>query len=165
MGIKEKIKEELIQVGTVTLYFLFCFGMILLLKKLFLAEYDVGFYALSAAVLGALVVGKVVVILDHTKIGNRFEEKPPYVDIIYRSLTYTFAVAIVLIIEHIFHALGDSKSLWAAIKEVIANREAPKLWAIIICIFGSFAVYNVISTINKRLGEGKLKRILFSSKK
>lgn len=165
MGFKEKVKEELKQVGVVTLYFLFCFGMILLLKKLFLAEYDVGIYALSAAVLGALVVGKVVVILDHTKIGNRFDEKPPYINIIYRSLTYTFTVAIVLFAEHIFHALGDSKSLWAAIKEVIANREAPKLWAVIISVFSSFVVYNVISTINKSLGKGELKRILFSSKK
>ena len=165
MSFKEKLKKELIEVGVVTSYFLFCFGMILLLKKLFLAAYDVGFYALSAAVLGALVVGKVVVILDHTKLGNRFEEKPPYVDIFYRSLTYTLAVAIVLVIEHVFHALGDSQSLWAAIKEVIANSEAPKLWAVIICILGSFVVYNVISAINKRLGKGELKKILFSTKK
>jgi len=162
MSFKEKLKKELIEVGIVTSYFLFCFGMILLLKKLFLAEYDVGFYAISAAILGALVVAKVVVILDHTKMGNRFEEKPAYIDILYRSLTYTFAVAIVLIIEHVFHALGDSKSLWSAIKEVVVNREAPKLWAVIICIFGSFVVYNIISAINKRLGKGELKKILFS---
>ena len=165
MGFKEKIKDELKEVGMVTLYFLFCFGVILLLKKLFLAEYEIGYYALSSAVIGALIVGKVVVILDHTKIGNRFEEKPPYIHIIYRSLTYTFTVAIVLFIEHVFHAFGDGNSLWAAIKEVVANREAPRLWAVIICILGAFAVYNVISTINKHLGEGELKRLLFPSKK
>jgi len=57
MGFKEKIKDELKEVGMVILYFLFCFGMILLLKKLFLAEYEIGYYALSSAAIGALIVG------------------------------------------------------------------------------------------------------------
>jgi hypothetical protein len=35
------VKHELKQVGLVTLYFLFCFAIVLTLKKLFLAEYAI----------------------------------------------------------------------------------------------------------------------------
>ena len=42
------VTRELKEVGLVTLYFLFCFGIILTLKKLFLADYQIRFYAISA---------------------------------------------------------------------------------------------------------------------
>jgi len=48
-------KHELRQLGVVTVYFLFCFGMVLTLKKLILAQYDIEFYALSVLVVSALV--------------------------------------------------------------------------------------------------------------
>ena len=67
-------------VGLVTLYFLFCFGIILTLKKLFLADYQIEFYALSVAVVSALIAAKVVVTLDHTRAGTRFDASRALVD-------------------------------------------------------------------------------------
>ena len=52
MSFVSQAKDELKQVGLVTLYFMFCFAVILTLKKLFLAEYQIEFYALSAVVVG-----------------------------------------------------------------------------------------------------------------
>jgi len=72
MSLLTAVKHELKQVGLVTLYFMFCFAVVLTLRKPFLAEYPIAFYALSAEVIGALVAGKVVVVLDHTPPGNRF---------------------------------------------------------------------------------------------
>ena len=57
MSLLTAAKHEVKQVGVVTLYFMFCFAVILTLKKLFLAEYQIEFYALSAVVVGALVAG------------------------------------------------------------------------------------------------------------
>jgi len=65
-------KHELRQLGVVTVYFLFCFGMVLTLKKLILAQYDIEFYALSVLVVSALVAAQVVLILDKTRVGARF---------------------------------------------------------------------------------------------
>jgi len=65
-------KHELRQLGVVTVYFLFCFGMVLTLKKLILAQYDIEFYALSVLVVSALVAAQVVLILDKTPVGARF---------------------------------------------------------------------------------------------
>ena len=74
MSLAQTVKRELKEVGLVTVYFLVCFGIMLFLKKLVLAEYDVEFYALWAVVVGALVAAKVVVILDKTRVGTRFDE-------------------------------------------------------------------------------------------
>jgi hypothetical protein len=67
MSLVHTVKHELKQVGLVTLYFLICFGIVLTLKKLFLADYQIRVYAISAAVIGALVAGKVAVLLDHPR--------------------------------------------------------------------------------------------------
>lgn len=65
----DRLAEELKPVGLVT-YFLPCFALVLTLKKLFVAQYAAEFYGVSASVIGALVVGKTVVLLDHTESGT-----------------------------------------------------------------------------------------------
>ena len=72
-----RLKHELRQIGLVTLYFFFCFGVVLTLKKLLLAEYQIEFYAISATVVGALVAAKIVVVLDKTRAGTRFDATRP----------------------------------------------------------------------------------------
>lgn len=162
MSFKEKFKEEMRQIGIVSLYFFICFAMILLLKKLMLAEYDIKFFALSTAVIGALVVAKVVIILDHTSIGKRFEDHQVYVNVLYRSLVYSFFVGVVVLIEHAFEARHEAGSFMAGVKEVITHGNEDKFWATFIFIFISFVGYNVISVISDHLGEGELRRLFFS---
>ena len=147
-----------------TLYFLFCFGLILLLKKLFLAAYDVEFYALSKAVVGALIVGKVVVVLDHTKAGDRFQHHLGYLNVIYKSAIYTFVVLLVGLCERLFHAFHDTGDFQHALREVYMGRDLNHFLASIICIGISFVIYNVFSGINRHMGDGKLLNIFFSNK-
>lgn len=52
------VTKEIKKVGLVTLFFLIGFGLILVLKKLFLAEYSIEFTGLSKAVVGALPAQK-----------------------------------------------------------------------------------------------------------
>lgn len=71
MGMLSKVKQEAKEVGVGTLYFLIWFGIILTLKKLMLEAYPIEFYGFSTAVVGALIVAKVVVVLDKTQAGTR----------------------------------------------------------------------------------------------
>jgi hypothetical protein len=163
VALLQTIKHEVKQVGLITLYFLFCFGIILWLKKLFLAQYEVEYYALSAAVVGALVIGKVVIILDKTRLGNRFEGQALYKDILYRSFVYTLVVILVLFAEHVFHARHEAGGIVSAAVDVFQHRDADHLLATIVCVSMSFIGYNVISAISRHLGEGELVRLFFSA--
>ena len=166
MSFIEKVKDELKEVGLVTVYFLICFGILLLLKKLFLAEYKVQFNALSAAVIGALVIGKVVVILDKTAIGNRFREShAAYIDITYRSLIYTFFTGLVVAAEKVFHASHETDGFVPALLHALENTNINHFWATVIGVFLSFVGFNIFSTISRHLGEGELLRLFFSPEK
>lgn len=67
---KSRLLHELKLVALVTLFFMVWFGMLIALKKLTLANYQIQFSGLSVVVIGALVTAKVVLILDHVSLGG-----------------------------------------------------------------------------------------------
>jgi len=155
-------KHEVKQVGVVTLYFMFCFAVILTLKKLFLAEYQIEFYALSAVVVGALVAGKVVVVLDHTSLGTLFDSSQrPGLAALYRTLLYSAVAFLVLAGEEVFHAYRESGALGTAITEVWEHRDRSLILAKMLCVGLSFLGYHLFVAADRRLGKGTLWRTLW----
>ena len=158
------IKRELKEIGYVSLYFLLAFGSILFLKKLFLAEYGITLYPVSQVIIGALVVAKVVVILNHTSLGDRFRDSPPFVNILYRSGVYTLGVAMVGILERMFHMRHKADSLGEAFNMAYAEGDVHHFVATILCIGLAFVGFNLLEEVNEHLGSGGLSRLLFSKK-
>ena len=157
----ESLLEEVKTAGLATLFFLACFLVILALKKLFLAQYDIEFYGLSAAVISAAVVGKVVIVLDTTGAGTRFEvHRAPWISVVYKTLVYTAVTLLVVVAEKVFHAYRETGALGAAIEEVLHARVRSRILATVLCIGLTFAAYNLLSTINRRLAGGQLLRWL-----
>jgi hypothetical protein len=66
MAFAAKLKHELKAVGIATLYFGLWLGVLLLIKSLVLAEYRIAFHHWSLALVGALVLSKVVLLLANT---------------------------------------------------------------------------------------------------
>ena len=157
------VKHELKEVGLVTLYFLFCFGIILTLKKLFLADYQIEFHALSAAVIGALVAAKVVVVMDHARAGTRFDASHPLaVTVAYKTLVYGAAGAVVVFAEELFHAYRATGGLEVAFADLWAHLDKNVILAKVICVTLAFAGYHFYAAVDRRLGEGTLRRLLWS---
>jgi hypothetical protein len=158
----DRLMHELKLVGLVTLYFLVCFTLVLTLKKLFLAQYDLEFYGVSAAIVGALVVGKVVVLLDHTRLGNRFDDgHSPWIGAFYKTVVYSAVAFLVIATEKIVHAYRETGHFGESLKEVWHHRDRSVMLATVLCVGLAFAGYNLYSAIDRRLGEGTLRKILF----
>ena len=163
MNLLAAVKHEFKEVGLVTLYFLFCFGIILTLKKLFLADYQIEFHALSAAVIGALVAAKVVVVMDHARAGTRFDaSRPLAATVAYKTLVYGAAGAVVLFAEELFHAYRATGGLEVAFAELWTHLDKNVILAKVICVTLAFAGYHFYAEIDRRLGEGTLRRLLWS---
>ena len=163
MGLVSTLKHEVQEFGLVTLYFFFCFGFILTLKKLMLASYDIEFYALSVAVIGALIVGKVVVVLDKTHAGTRFDAGHSLgAAALYKTMIYALFTALVLFAEKLFHAYRESGLLGEALMEVWTHRDRNVIFAKVLCIGLAFMGYHLYRGIDRRLGEGTLKRMVLN---
>jgi hypothetical protein len=59
-----------------TIFFFIAFSLILATKHLMLSEYGIPWTGFGKSVIGILLVGKVVLIVDKLPFVNRFPEKP-----------------------------------------------------------------------------------------
>jgi len=163
MSLMTRLTHELKEVGLVTLYFLFCFGIILTLRKLFLASYEIKSYALGSAVISALIAGKIVVILDKTRAGTRFDRSQPTgLAAGYKTLMYMAVTILVLFGERLFHAYRDAGALGKALAEIWEHRDRNVILAKALCVGLTFAAYHVYAGVDRRLGKGILWRALWS---
>ncbi|MGH8550845.1 MAG: hypothetical protein ACRERU_20050 [Methylococcales bacterium] len=157
------LKHEAKEVGLVTLYFFLCFGVLLTLKKLFLADYQIEFQALSTAIISALIVAKIVIVLGKTRAGSRFDARFPLgLAVLYKTLIYILATFVVLFLEKLFHAYRDTGLLGPAVIEVWEHRDFNIILAKVLCIGLTFMGYHLYAGIDRRLGKGTLRRLVTS---
>jgi hypothetical protein len=159
--LKDLILHEAKLVALITAYFLACFATIGLLKKLFLAEYDVEFAGVAKAAIAALVIAKVVIVLDKTRLGNRFERHSVWSSVLYKSFVYSLFTAGVLVLEKLFHAWREGAEYGRVLGEALASADSNRALATTICVFVSFIGYNLLSEIGRLVGWDRLLAFLF----
>src|SRR5512143_666337 len=125
-----KIKHEVLAVIPVTLFFFAAFGLLMLTKRLMLQQYGIQFSDFAAVIIGALIVGKVVLIADMLPFINRFPEKPLIYNIAWKTSVYIFAAFLVRLAEHLIPLIIQYGSFRDAIARLIDEIVWPHFWVI-----------------------------------
>ena len=100
-------------------------------------------------------------VLGKVRAGTRLEaSRPPYVSVLYKTTVYSAVVLLVVTAEKVFHAYRESDTLRIAITEVWHGRDRNHILATVLCIGLAFAAYNLLSSINRRLANGRLAAFL-----
>ena len=163
MTVAERVRREVREIGLVALFFLTWFLMFLSLKKLLLEEYDIEVAVLRTAVIGALVVAKVVVVLEKSSFGNRFREGRLFFHVLWRSLAYTAVVFVVTLAEHLFDFYRQTHAFPKALSELRASEDFTHFLAMNLVVGLAFLTYNCFSEIDRHIGEGGLRRLFWRS--
>ena len=156
------LRKELRELSLAMLYFAAWIGLLVVLKSLILAEYQIEFRQWSAILIGALVLGKVVLILEHVSLGGWIERQPAIVDVVARTLLYSLGVVVVLLIEKGFEGRHEAGGFGPAVAALFDDPDMAHTWANTICLSAALFGYNVLSVFRRYLGEGGIARVLFS---
>lgn len=159
MSFSQKLKNEIQTVALVILYFAAWFGVLILLKELILAEYQVEFHRLSSALVGALVVAKVVLVLEHVPLGAWVRKQPALVDAVLRTILYSLGVLVVLILEKAFDGRHEYGGFGNSLAKVFQHVDIYHVWANTICVVGALLVFNLFSILHQWLGRRELIRL------
>jgi hypothetical protein len=100
--------HEIKVVWLFTVYFGLCFALLMLLKRLVLSQYEIGFRGLGLAVLAALLVAKVLAVLEKVPLGQWVRRRPAAIDVVVRTVLYTLGVFLVLVIEKGFKGRDEA---------------------------------------------------------
>lgn len=162
MSVKEKIKHELKAVILVTLFFAAWLGVFMGLKVLILEDYQIRFGSVSAVLVGALILAKVVLILEHVSLGAWLRNQSVLADVIARTLLYAFGTLIVILLEKAFESRHEQGGFGHALMSVFQHRDMPHVWANAICVAGALLLHNLLSALNRHLGTGGLTRVFLT---
>jgi hypothetical protein len=157
----KKILKEIKSVARTAAYFAIVFMLMMLMKKLYLADYNIEFTGLSIALMGALILSKVVLLMELIPLGHALEQKPAIVDVLVRTLLYTVGVLIVVVLEKAFEDRHKAGGFGKGIQYVLNHRDIYHVWAQIIGCASALFVYNCFSIIQRALGKNTLRKIFF----
>ncbi len=143
------------------LFFFSAFGLLFLLFKLFVAQYSIEYSAFAKAAVAALILGKVVPLLDWAQSGYRFETHRRIVVIASKTLIYALVVILLGIGERMFETYRKEGSLGAAIDFMIANSNGHRFLGLVLLISLVVGTYLTLQEIDHAMGEGSLSRLLF----
>jgi hypothetical protein len=159
------LRREFILVLPPTIFFFVAFNVISITKALMLREHGIEFSGLATATVGALLVGKVILVADKIPIMNRFPEKPLIYNILWKTAIYVLAVFVVRYAEHLIPFLMDGSSVGIAHQQLLNQVVWQHFWSIQIWLIVLFFVYAGLHELVQLIGRETVLRLLFASPK
>jgi len=154
MSVGSFLKHEGKALLGVTLFFFAGFLVILLVFELMLARHDIRFNAAAKALFGALVLSKVVVVLRKRKF-MQFAGSRGAVRAFFRSAIAMVGVWLVLLIENVIHAWGDTGGFFAAVAHVAKTGSGNRMLAIPLLVGLLLMAYNCWAEFVQSVGREK----------
>jgi len=157
----QSLKHEIKKVGSLSLFFFVGYGYILLLMKLFLKEFAVDVMVVGKALIYALISAKSVAIMDMMTWLKRFSESARYLQVLYKTAFYTFAVFVLSGLENLFHAYHETKALLPALMLFLETRSFSRFLGILLGVSIIFLIHNIFQELDQYLGKGNLSKFFF----
>lgn len=163
MNLKQRILNELNEIWKIILFLAVSFLIIetfrcaTLLVKASENDFLAGY---ATALIGALVVGKVVIVGEKMRFVNRLNHMPLIFPVLYKSVVFTVFVNLIL------HA--EDKWMHRSHESFVASIDPTKYWVAFaahqLAFFVTFAILFTLRELQKALGEGTMYRLFFVSR-
>ncbi len=161
MKIWEIIKGEIISILPVVIFFLIAFNLIVYTEDLMLKHYNAGYFSYMLATIGALIVGKFLIIVNYMPFINAFPNKPLIYNIIWKFFVYGSFAVLFRIVEKLIDLSFKYEHIPLIYSHLITILVSPVFWAIQIWLSMLLVIYVVTSEFMRVLGKSKINSLLF----
>lgn len=144
-----------------TLYFFTAFNLIVFTTNLLAHDYWFNLTGFMLASTTALIVGKVVLVVDKVRVIDKFRGAPLIQPILYKTVFYGVIVTIVRYVEKMLHFIFDARGFDAAAQAAVLDFSWHRFVAVQVWIFVCFLIYVTASELNALVGDGQLRRLFF----
>jgi hypothetical protein len=162
MGFRQKLMREVKEIILVALYFVIWLGVLVLIKELILADYQIRFHGMAKALIGSVVLAKVVLILEHVSLGSWERKLPAVVVAILRTAFYSLGVFIVVVLERGLEGRHEHGGFIPSLVAIFQGVDVYHVLVNVIVLSGALLVYSLVFVVRRHLGEGGLIRLYLS---
>ena len=155
------LKHEFFEILPPTIFFFVAFNFILLTTSMLIPEYEANIWSVTKATVGALIVGKVVLLSDKLPLVNMFPHKPLFYNVIWKTLLYQVAACLFRYAEEVIGFLGKADGFMGANRMLFDEVNwwhflAVQLWLLVL-----FLGYCMVREFARVVGRGPLLDMFF----
>jgi len=150
------VAELLRDIVPKVLFFFAVFMVLFLLFKLFVVQYSVAYSAFAKAAVAALILGKVVPLLDWADSGYRFETHRRIVVIAGKTVVYALVVILLAAGERTFSAFREEGSLTSDMHVVATTTDIHRFLGLLLLLSLVIGIYLTLQELDRAIGKGVL---------
>jgi hypothetical protein len=157
----EKVKEEFLAMIPPTIFFLFTLSLVAVVRMLMTRGTGIPATTPIQVALGALVLGKSVLIADMLPIINRYPDKPLAYNVAWKTAIYVSVALVIHYLERLVDFWRESGGFIAGNEKLLAEMVWPHFWAIQILLVVLIFDYCVMHELARVLGAKKVRAMFF----
>lgn len=159
------IKKEFFHVLPAVVYFFISISLIELTFGRMLREGGAHAIAFAGTVVAAIIVGKVLVLVDHLPFINAFPGKPMMYNVFWKAGLYSFFCFLARAIEHLAMYVSKYKNFDIAWQHSLADTSWEIFWTTQAWFFVLFFVFVSFQEIKDRMGPDEFRRVFFGKER
>jgi hypothetical protein len=156
-----KLWEEFLKVLPPTIFFLIALTLLAIARALFLRSYGITTAGQLQIVIGALILGKSVLIADLMPFVNRYPDRPLIYNVAWKSLIYNLVALLIHYIERLLDYWKDFGGFIGANREMFEKMVWPHFWGVQIVLIMLIVPYSVAHEIARIVGPKRFRDVFF----
>jgi hypothetical protein len=157
----EKVRHELLEYAFNVAYLTLVFAAFTQYRRFLLAEYSITYTNYWLALIGALILGKVIKIGSAFRLGRWLEHKPLIVPTIYKALLFCVFVVIFRVVEYAIKGLLHGDGLAAALGEFFAQKGIDEVLANSLVVLVALIPFFAVKELGRVLGTERIAALFF----
>ncbi len=162
-GWKHKLVHELIAYWLNVLYLAVFFSVFTSYKRIILANYEISYAEWGISLIKALILAKVILIVDLLRMSHSLEDRPLIVPTLYKTFIFSLWVALFAVVESAIRGFLQGKGLEGALDHMLSEG-TDEFLARSIVAFCAFIPYFAFKELGRVLGKGKLGELFFQKR-
>jgi hypothetical protein len=154
------IVEQFLHVLPAVVFFFVAFLVISFTTALMVRKHGITITTLSSIAFGALVVGKVVMVVDNLSFANAFAGKPLIYNTLWKTFIYSLAGFAFRLMEEFVPFIADRGNATTAY-DYLSSLDWPRFWAVQIWVVLLFFFFAVVREFIRVLGQDRVRKMFF----
>jgi hypothetical protein len=156
-----KLKEEFFALLPPTIFFFVALHIVAFVRVLMLKGTRISPVSTISVAVGALILGKAVLIADMLPMINRFPDKPLIYNVAWKTCIYLLVATLIHYLERLVDFWRQAGGLVAGNEKLLAEIVWPHFWAIQIILLVLIVMYCTMHELVRVIGREKVLRIFF----
>jgi hypothetical protein len=157
----EVLKKELLELIPPTIFFFVALHIIALVRSLMTRGAGLPIASSAQIAIGALIIGKAVLLADLWPPINRFPEKPLIYNVTWKTIIYFIVASIIHYLEQLFDFARAAGGIVAGNEKLLSEIVWSHFWGMQILLLVVILNYCVIRELGRALGEERIFRMFF----